>query len=97
MYSISGLKHEAKIFSDTLEGDDDEEEVTDDIDIGSLDEVRELRPDMSEGIGDWAADPADPKLESKLTSEDADDWESVSDERLWEMAGDDPGDSPVRE
>ena len=35
---------------DTLE-DDGEQEVTEDIDIGSL-EVRELLPDMSEGIGD---------------------------------------------
>ena len=52
---------------DTLE-EEGEEEVTDDIDIGSL-EVRELLPDMSEGMGDWVQDPDDPKLESKETSE----------------------------
>ena len=53
---------------DTLEEEGEEEEVTDDIDIGSL-EVRELLPDMSEGMGDWVQDPDDPKLESKETSE----------------------------
>lgn len=36
---------------DTLEDEGEEEEVTDDIDSGSL-EVRELLPDMSEGMGD---------------------------------------------
>ena len=41
---------EANILMDTLE-DEVEEEVTDDIDSGSL-EVRELLPDMSEGMGD---------------------------------------------
>ena len=51
MYSISGLIQEANILMDTLEEDGEEEEVTDDIEIGSL-EVRELRPDMSEGMGD---------------------------------------------
>ena len=52
---------------DTLE-EDGEEELTEDIDRGSLD-VRELLPDMSDGSGDWVQDPADPKLESKETSE----------------------------
>jgi len=42
---------EANILMDTLEDEGEEEEVTDDIDSGSL-EVRELLPDMSEGMGD---------------------------------------------
>ena len=92
MYSISGLRHEAKIFSETLDGVEGEDE-TEEMDIGSLEEVRELRPDMSEGMGDWAAEPADPKLESKDTSEPAEDWEKVREARLLDIAGD----SPVRE
>ena len=42
---------EANILMDTLEDEGEEDEVTDDIDSGSL-EVRELLPDMSEGMGD---------------------------------------------
>ena len=46
---------------------------------GFLEEVREERPDMSEGEGEPR--PAEPKLESKETSE-PEDWEK---EREWEM------------
>ena len=77
---------------ETLAGDEGEDD-TEDIDIGSLEDVRELRPDMSDGMGDWAADPADPKLESKDTSEPAEDCDSVREARLFDIAGD----SPVRE
>ena len=80
---------------DTLEEEGEEEEVTEDIDIGSL-EVRELLPDMSEGMGDWVQDPDDPKLESKDTSE-PELWEYVSEARLLDIKGDDAVRSPVLE
>jgi len=51
---------------DTL-ADDDED--TDDIDIGSLVEVNDDLPDISDGIGDCVNEPPDPKLESNDTSE----------------------------
>ena len=80
--------------SETLaEAAGEEAEDTELRDMGSLPEVREDRPDISHelGIGDCAAEPADPKLESKLTSdpeaeaaEAAECWERVRLARLCE-------------
>ena len=59
-----------------------------DIDTGSLEEVNELRLDMSNGIGDWAQEPPEePKLESNDTSEPELLWENVSEARLFEIVG----------
>ena len=88
MYSISGLRHEAKILRETLEGCDEEEEERE----SGSEEVREERPDMSDGEGD--PNPADPKLESNETSE-PDDCEKVREEREWEMG--EVVDNPVRD
>ena len=82
--------------SETLaEAAGEEAEDTELRDRGSLAEVREDRPDISppphEGTGDCAAEPAEPKLESKLTSEPeaeaeeaAECWERVRLARLCE-------------
>lgn len=79
---------------DTLE-EEAEEDETEDIDIGSL-EVRELLPDMSRGSGDWVQDPADPKLESKETSE-PELWDRVSEARLLDIKGEEAVRRPVLE
>ena len=74
---------------ETLVGVDED---TDDRDNGSL-EVRDDLPDISEGIGDWAHEPPEPKLESNETS-DPELWDSVNDDKLCDMAGDDVCSSP---
>ena len=79
---------------DTLDEGDDED--TEDIDIGSLEDVSDERPDISEGMGDWAQEPADPKLESNDTS-DPELWDNVREARLLEIAGDDVWSNPERE
>ena len=78
---------------ETLEGweEVEEEGEVEEMERGS-EEVREDRPDMSEGEGD--PNPADPKLESKETSE-PEEWEKVREEREWEIG--EVVDNPVRE
>ena len=90
---MSGLRQEAKILRETLEGWEvvEEEGEVEEMERGS-EEVREERPDMSEGEGD--PNPADPKLESKETSE-PEEWEKVREEREWEMG--EVVDNPVLE
>ena len=78
---------------ETLDGcEEDEEGEVEERESGS-EEVREERPDISEGEGD--PNPADPKLESKETSEPEEDWEKVREEREWEMG--EVVDNPVRD
>lgn len=50
---------------------------------GSL-ELREPLLDILEGTGDWAQEPEEPKLASKLTSE-PELWEYSRDERLLDI------------